>query len=287
MIKKGIILSGGAGSRLYPLTKYTSKQLIHIYDKPIIYYSLSVLMLAGIKDILIICDKSNIKSYKKLFKNFGQIGLKLSFCIQDSPNGIAEAFILGEKFIDQSPVSLILGDNFFYAQNFSTILSESVKLDSGALIYGYRVKNPESFGVVKFDSNNRVQSIEEKPKKPKSDFVIPGLYFFDDKVVKIAKNIRPSKRGELEITSVLNEYLKMQNLKINPLGRGMAWLDTGTFENLLKASNFVEAVQNRQGFKIACPEEISISKNWISKNKFKEYLNTIPDSDYKRYLKSI
>ena len=287
MIKKGIILSGGTGSRLYPLTKYTSKQLIHIYDKPIIYYSLSVLMLAGIRDILIICDKININTFKKLFKNFDQLGLKISFCIQDEPNGIAEAFILGEKFINQSPVSLILGDNFFYAQNFSSILSESIKLNSGALIYGYRVKNPESFGVVEFDSENKVQSIEEKPKHPKSDFVIPGLYFFDEKVVKFAKKIRPSKRGELEITSVLNEYLKLKKLNINQLGRGMAWLDTGTFENLLKASNFVEAIQNRQGFKIACPEEISINKNWISKTLFQEYLKSIPDSEYKTYLMSL
>lgn len=287
MIKKGIILSGGTGSRLYPLTKYTSKQLIHIYDKPIIYYSLSVLMLAGIREILIICDKINIKAYKKLFKNFDQLGLKISFCIQEEPNGIAEAFILGEKFINQSPVSLILGDNFFYAQNFSSILSESIKLNSGALIYGYRVKNPESFGVVEFDSENKVQSIEEKPKHPKSDFVIPGLYFFDEKVVKFAKKIRPSKRGELEITSVLNEYLKLKKLNINQLGRGMAWLDTGTFENLLKASNFVEAIQNRQGFKIACPEEISINKNWISKTLFQEYLKSIPDSEYKTYLMSL
>ncbi len=287
MIKKGIILSGGTGSRLYPLTKYTSKQLIHIYDKPIIYYSLSVLMLAGIRDILIICDKININTFKKLFKNFDQLGLKISFCIQDEPNGIAEAFILGEKFINQSPVSLILGDNFFYAQNFSSILSESIKLNSGALIYGYRVKNPESFGVVEFDSENKVQSIEEKPKHPKSDFVIPGLYFFDEKVVKFAKKIRPSKRGELEITSVLNEYLKLKKLNINQLGRGMAWLDTGTFENLLKASNFVEAIQNRQGFKIACPEEISINKHWISKTLFQEYLKSIPDSEYKTYLMSL
>lgn len=287
MIKKGIVLAGGSGSRLYPLTKYISKQLIHIYDKPIIYYSISVLMLSGIKDILIICDELNKYLYEKLFKDFDKLGVKLTYCIQKKPNGISEAFLLGEDFINLEPVALILGDNFFYAQNFSSILTKSIKLSSGALIFGYKVKNSSSFGVVEFDVNNNVKSIEEKPKNPKSDYVIPGLYFFDNNVVNYAKKIKPSKRGELEITSILEMYLKANKLKINLLGRGMAWLDTGSYESLLKASNFVEAIQNRQGFKIACPEEIALRNKWVKKNDFKKLISKMPSCEYKNYLKSL
>lgn len=287
MIKKGIVLAGGSGSRLYPLTKYISKQLIHIYDKPIIYYSISVLMLSGIKDILIICDELNKYLYEKLFKDFDKLGVKLTYCIQKKPNGISEAFLLGEEFIKLESVALILGDNFFYAQNFSSILTKSIKLSSGALIFGYKVKNPSSFGVVEFDDNNNVKSIEEKPKNPKSDYVIPGLYFFDNNVVNYAKKIKPSKRGELEITSILEMYLKANKLKINLLGRGMAWLDTGSYESLLKASNFVEAIQNRQGFKIACPEEIALRNKWVKKNDFKKLISKMPSCEYKNYLKSL
>jgi len=284
---KGIILSGGSGTRLYPLTKIISKQLLPLYNKPMIYYPLSVLMLSGIRDILIISTPKDIHLYKELLGNGKQIGLNFSYAVQDKPRGLADAFIVGEEFIGKDKVALILGDNIFYGQEFIEKLRRAVNQDEGATIFGYYVKDPERFGVVEFDEQRNVISLEEKPKHPKSNYGIPGLYFYDNEVVSIAKNIIPSDRGELEITSVNNEYLKRGKLKVELLGRGMAWLDTGTCSSLQKAGNFVETIQTRQGLYLACIEEIAYRKGYIDKEELLELAEPLQRTDYGRYLISI
>jgi len=284
---KGIILAGGSGSRLYPVTKGVSKQLLPIYDKPMIYYPLSVLMLAGIRDILIITSPNDQGSFKELLNDGSQFGINLSYAIQPSPDGLAQAFIIGESFIGEDKVCLILGDNIFYGQGLTPILKQATLQERGAMVFAYQVKNPENFGIVEFDSQNKVISIEEKPIKPKSNNALTGLYFYDNDVVKIAKTIKPSARGELEITSINQVYLKRGDLNIQCLGRGFAWLDTGTFESLLDASHFVETIEKRQGFKIACLEEIAFNQGWISKDKINEIICTLNINSYRNYLKSL
>lgn len=284
---KGIILAGGSGTRLYPITKSISKQLLPIYDKPMVYYSLSVLMLADIKEILVISTPEHLPQYQDLLGNGEDFGIEISYTVQQKPNGLAEAFILGESFIGNSNVALILGDNIFYGQGFSSILNSASSRSVGASIFGYQVKDPERFGVAEVGKNNMVISIEEKPKAPKSNLAITGLYFYDNNVVEIAKSIRPSKRGELEITSVNQIYLNEDLLKLEILGRGFAWLDTGTYETLLQASHFVETIEKRQGFKIACLEEIAYRKKWISLSKLLEKADLLKKSPYGNYLFSI
>lgn len=284
---KGILLAGGFGTRLYPLTKAVSKQVLPIYDKPMIYYPLSVLMLADIRDILIISTNRDILIFQELFGNGSQIGLNLSYAVQEYPKGIAEAFILGEDFIDNDNVCLILGDNIFYGHDFVKLLNNASNNKSGATIFGYRVSNPQDFGVVEFDSNNKVISIEEKPKNPKSNYVIPGIYFYDNKVCDIAKNIKPSKRGELEITDINLEYLKNKSLSIEIMGRGIAWLDTGTTKGLINASNFVYSIQSRQGLYIACLEEIAYNKGYISKEHLLNLSRPLINTDYGKYLENL
>ncbi len=284
---KGIILAGGSGSRMFPITKGISKQLLPVYDKPMIYYSLSVLMLAGIRDILIISSPSDIKNYEKLLSDGSQFGISLSYRVQNEPKGIAEAFLIGESFIENDSVSLILGDNVFYGQGFSEILKKVSEKGQGATIFGYQVKDPERFGVVEFDESLKVLSIEEKPEKPKSDYAVTGLYFYDQDVVEIAKNIKPSERGELEITTINNEYLRINKLEIELLGRGFAWLDTGTHESLLEASAFIQTIQNRQGLLISSPEEISLNKGWLSKDEFKNLVSGYKESSYSNFLKDL
>ena len=284
---KGIILSGGSGTRLYPLTKIISKQLLPLYDKPMIYYPLSVLMLSGIKDILIISTPQDINLYKELLEDGKQIGLKFSYAVQDKPRGIADAFIVSENFIGRDKVALILGDNIFYGQEFIEKLRRAVNRDDGATIFGYYVNDPTQFGVVEFDEQRNVISLEEKPKHPKSNYAIPGLYFYDNEVISIAKNIKPSDRGELEITAVNNEYLKKGKLKVEILGRGMAWLDTGTCSSLQKAGNFVETIQTRQGLYLACIEEIAYRKGYIDKEQLLKLAEPLKKTDYGRYLISI
>jgi glucose-1-phosphate thymidylyltransferase len=280
---KGIILAGGAGSRLYPITKVYSKQLTIIYDKPLIYYPLSVLMLGGIKDILIISNNETIPHYKKLFGDGSSIGLHIEYKEQAAPNGIAESFILGEEFIGNDAVTLILGDNIFYGslEFFYKAINET---DNGATIFGYRVTDPERYGIVEFDKAGKAISIEEKPKEPKSNFAVPGLYVYDNKVIEISKNLKPSPRGELEITDVNVEYMKRSELNVKKIGRGVAWLDTGTPEALLQASNFFGVIEERQGLKNACIEEIALYKGFISVEQYKELLKTIPNSMYRDYL---
>jgi glucose-1-phosphate thymidylyltransferase len=284
---KGIILAGGSGSRLYPVTKGVSKQLLPIYDKPMIYYPLSVLMLAGIRDILIITSPSDQDNFKNLLNDGSQFGINLSYAIQPSPDGLAQAFIIGERFIGEDKVCLILGDNIFYGQGLTLILKQAASQESGAMVFTYQVKNPENFGIVEFDSQNKIISIEEKPIKPKSNNAITGLYFYDNDVVQVAKTIKPSARGELEITSINQVYLERGNLNIQCLGRGFAWLDTGTFESLLDASHFVETIEKRQGHKIACLEEIAFNQGWISKDKINEFANMLNTNSYGIYLKSL
>ena len=284
---KGIILAGGKGTRLYPITKSISKQIVPIYDKPMIYYPLSVLMLAGIREILVISTPEHINLYKDLLDDGTQIGLEISYKIQEKPRGLADAFIVGESFISNSNVALILGDNIFHGYGFTKRLEEAQNRKEGATIFGYHVTNPESFGVVDFDKNNNVVSIEEKPKDPKSNYAVPGLYFYDNDVVNIAKNIESSNRGELEITAVNNEYLKRDKLKVELLGRGMAWLDTGTHKGLLDASNYVEAIQSRQGLFIACIEEIAYRKGYIDDRKLEELAQPFMKTDYGKYLMNI
>jgi len=287
---KGIILAGGAGTRLYPITKSVSKQLLPIYDKPMIYYPLSVLMLSGIKEILIISTPEHIDLYKDLLGDGNEIGLNFTYKVQDEPRGLADAFLVGEEFIGDDDVALILGDNIFYGQNFTHILKTAVNRveeENGATVFGYYVNNPKQFGVVEFDDDKNVVSLEEKPKNPKSKYAVPGLYFYDNNVVDIAKNIEPSDRGELEITAVNNEYLRRNELKVELFGRGMAWLDTGTHQGLLEANNFVEAIQSRQGLYIACIEEIAYRLDYIDEEKLLKLAEPLLKTDYGQYLKNI
>ncbi|ABR30378.1 glucose-1-phosphate thymidylyltransferase [Thermosipho melanesiensis] len=284
---KGIVLAGGSGLRLYPITRGISKHLIPIYDKPLIFYPLSTLMLAGIKDILIISNPEYIDLYKNLLGTGENLGIKLDYLIQDSPHGIAEAFIIGENFIKDDKVALILGDNLFYGQGFSKVLKKAKSLEEGALVFAYYVKDPSRFGVVEFDENYNVISLEEKPKFPKSNYAVPGLYFYDNEVIDIAKNIKPSFRGELEITDVNKEYLKRNKLKVQVLGRGFAWLDTGTPEGLLEASNFVATIQKRQGLYIACLEEIAFRNGWIERSDLLRMGKVLKNTDYGKYLISL
>ena len=283
---KGIILAGGSGTRLYPITKSTSKQALPIYDKPMIYYPMSVLMLAGIRDILIISTPRDVSVFEELFGNGNNLGLNIQYAIQEKPNGLAEAFIIGEEFIGNDKVALVLGDNIFYGYGFSERLKNAVERDE-ATIFGYHVSDPQAFGVVEFDTDFNVLSIEEKPDVPKSNYAVPGLYFYDNDVVEIAKNVKPSERGELEITSVNNEYLKRGKLKVELFGRGMAWLDTGTHKGLLEASNYVEAVQTRQGLYIACLEEIAYRKGYIDKDKLLKLAKPLMKTEYGQYLVKI
>lgn len=283
---KGIILAGGSGTRLYPITKSVSKQILPIYDKPMIYYPLSVLMLAGIKEILIISTLRDISCYEELLGDGSDIGLDINFAVQAAPNGLAEAFIIGEEFIGNDKVALVLGDNIFYGYGFSERLKNAVEREE-ATIFGYHVSNSTEFGVVEFDEDNNVVSIEEKPQFPKSNYAVPGLYFYDNDVVQIAKTIKPSKRGELEITAVNNEYLNRGKLKVELFGRGMAWLDTGTHRGLLDAANFVEAIQTRQGLYVACIEEIAYKKGFINRDQLLKLAEPLMKTEYGKYLVQI
>ena len=286
MIKKGIILSGGKGTRMSPLTKAVNKQLLPIYDKPLIYYPLSILMLAEIRDILIVVNKGQLEQYKKLLPNGKHLGIKISYVEQEKPRGLPDAFILGEKFIGKSGVSLILGDNFFYGQYLSEKLKQSIKVKNGAKVFLHKVKNPEKYGVAKI-KKNKIMLIKEKPKKYFSDFAITGLYFFDKNVVRYSKELKPSKRGELEITDLLNKYKKKNKLSADFIGRGGAWLDTGSISDYYKTSNFVSAIENRQGFKIACIEEIAFLNKWITKKHVKNSIKFYGNCEYSTYLKKL
>lgn len=284
---KGIILAGGSGTRLYPVTKAISKQITPIYDKPLIYYPLSVLMLAGIKDILVISTPRDIGTFEELLGNGSNLGLKIEYTIQEHPNGLAEAFIIGENFIGNDSCALVLGDNMFYGHGLTGIVKEAAKRETGATIFGYYVNDPKSFGVVEFDSNGKAISLEEKPEIPKSNFAIPGLYFYDNSVVKKAKAVKPSHRGELEITTLNEMYLNEGTLNVLSLGRGMAWLDTGTHDGLLEAANFVKTIQSRQGVMVACLEEIAYGNGWISAEKVEELAKPLLKSDYGKYLMNL
>jgi len=284
---KGIILAGGKGTRLYPITKAVSKQLLPVYDKPLVYYPLSVLMLAGIREILIISTPEDINAYIRLLGDGNQIGLKISYKVQDTPKGLADAFILGADFIKDDNVCLVLGDNVFYGQDLTRVLNKAVARTKGATIFGYPVKDARSFGVVEFSKDGKVISIEEKPQKPRSNYAVPGLYFYDNRVVNIARNILPSARGEIEITSVNNEYLKSGELHVELLGRGMAWLDTGTPQGMLNAAQYVEAVQSRQGFYISCIEEIAWRRGFITTDQLRSIGKSLKNTEYGEYLISI
>lgn len=287
---KGIVLAGGSGTRLYPITKGVSKQLLPIYDKPMVYYPISVLMLAGIREILIISTPSDLPGFKRLLGDGSDYGVNFEYAEQPSPDGLAQAFIIGEKFIGNDTVCLVLGDNIFYGQNFGSMLRESVRAaeeDGDATVFGYWVNDPERYGVAEFDKDGKVLSIEEKPKEPKSNYAVVGLYFYPNKVVKVAKQIKPSARGELEITTVNQEFLKEKKLKVQTLGRGFAWLDTGTHDSLSEASNFVEVIEKRTGLKVACLEEIAFHKGWIDENRLKEIAKPMIKNEYGQYLMTL
>lgn len=284
---KGIILAGGKGTRLYPITQVVSKQMLPIYDKPLIYYPLSILLLAGIRDILIISTPEDTPMFERLLGDGSRLGIKLSYKVQDTPRGLADAFILGEEFIGDDSVCLILGDNVFYGQDMTRVLRAAMENTEGATIFGYPVKDPTAFGVVEFDKDRHVVSIEEKPSEPKSNYAVPGLYFYDNRVVEIAKNVKPSARGEIEITAVNNAYLEMGALKVQLLGRGMAWLDTGTPDGMLKAAQFVETVQDRQGFYVSCIEEIAWRRGFINTEQLLALGRELDKTDYGQYLISL
>ena len=284
---KGIILAGGSGTRLYPVTKAMSKQMVAIYDKPMIYYPMSVLMLAGIKDILIISTERDLPNFRELFGTASELGLNIEYAVQQAPNGLAEAFIIGEEFIGDDSVAMILGDNIFYGQSFGQHLTKAASLENGAYVFGYYVQNPKAFGVVEFDEEGKVISLEEKPEKPKSKYAVPGLYFYDNSVVAKAKALKPSPRGELEITDLNRLYMEEGSLKVNLLGRGMAWLDTGTHASMLQAANFVEAVQNTQGTYIACLEEIAYRKGWITREDAIKLAQPLMKTGYGQYILDI
>jgi glucose-1-phosphate thymidylyltransferase len=286
-IYKGILLAGGSGSRLFPITRSISKQLLNIYDKPMVYYSLSLFFLANIRDILLISTPKDIERFKALLGNGDNFGVSINYRVQNSPDGLAQSFLLGKNFIKNDNVSLVLGDNIFFGENLSSKLINATLLDKGATIFAYQVKDPEKFGVINFNKNGKVKSIQEKPKKPKSNYVVTGLYFYDNDVIEIAKKLIPSDRGELEISDVNNEYLKRGDLNVNLLGRGFAWLDTGSPASLLEAGNFVSTIESRQGFKIACLEEISFKKGWIDQRKLENSINLHKTSDYGKYLSKI